>query len=74
MLYVVTHNFININQYGFVSKRLTCTQLLETQHDWCSGLYNRNIFDVSTIDFRKAFDVVPHNKLISEFAGLGVCS
>ena len=32
-----------------------------------------DIFDVITIDFRKAFNVVPHNMLVSKLADLGVC-
>ena len=32
-----------------------------------------DIFDVITIDFRKAFDVVPYNRLVSKLADLGVC-
>ena len=74
MHYVVTYNVININQQGFVPKRSTSTQLVETRYDWCSGLDNHGIFDVITIDFHKAFDFVPHTKLISKIAGLGVCS
>ena len=32
-----------------------------------------DIFDVITIDFRKAFDVVSHNRLVSKLGDLGVC-
>ena len=70
MRYVVTHNFTNINQHGFVPNRSTCFQLLETRHDWCSGLDNRDIFDAITIYFRKALDVVQHTESISKLSSL----
>ena len=54
MRYVVTHNVININKHGFVLKRSTCIQLLETRHDWCSGMDNCGIFDVITLDFSQS--------------------
>ena len=74
MHYVVTHNVIDINQHDFVPKKSTCTQLLDIQHDWCAGLDNRNIFDVITIDFHNAFDVVPQTKLVYKLGGLRVFS
>ena len=53
--------------------RLTCSQLLKTHYEWCSGVDEGGIFDVITIDFRKAFDVVPHLKLLSKVSNLGEC-
>lgn len=71
--FAALHGIINPNQHGFMSGKSTCSQLLETHFDWCSGLDDGGYFDVITIDFRKAFDVVPHNKLLSKLSCLGVC-
>ena len=71
--HAISNNIINHNQHGFIPGRSTCSQLLKTQYDWCSGLDECGIYDVIMIDFRKAFDVVPHNKLITKLHKLGVC-
>ena len=71
--HAISNKIINHNQHGFIPGRSTCSQLLETQYDWCSGLDEGDIYDVIMIDFRKAFDVVPYNKLITKLHKLGVC-
>ena len=70
--FALSHGIINPNQHGFVPKRSACTQLLEAHYDWCSGLDDNAIYDVITIDFRKAFDV-PHDLLLVKLSELGVC-
>ena len=51
----------------------TCSQLLEALYDWTSGLDVGDINDVVTIDFRKAFDVIPHDMLVHKLIAVGVC-
>ena len=75
---LITHNLINSNEHSFIYGKSTCSQLLETQYDWCFEMDEvkmdeGDIFDVITIDFRKAFDVVSHNRLVSKLGDLGVC-
>ena len=71
--HAISNNIINHNQHGSIPGRSTCSQVLETQYDLCSGLSEGGIYDVIMIGFRKAFDVVPHNKLITKLHNLGVC-
>ena len=71
--FFISQNKINPNQHGFIPGKSTCSQLLEAQNDWCLGLDAGNVYDVITIDFRKAFDVVPHDVLGQKLVGLGVC-
>ena len=73
MAFALSHNIINSSQHGFMPHRSTCSQLLETQYERCSGVDEGGIFDIITIDFHKAFDVVPHLKLLSKMSNLGVC-
>ena len=61
----INYNIINHNQHDFIPGRSTCSQLHAAQYDWCSGLDEGGIYGVIMIDFCKAFNVVPHNKLIT---------
>jgi hypothetical protein len=71
--YSSVYSIINHNQHGFFPGRSTSTQLLESQYEWRAALDNNIVSDVILIDFSKAFDVVPHSKLLNKLASLGVC-
>jgi hypothetical protein len=70
--YLNTNNLITPNQHGFLSKRSTCTNLLESTNDWNKALDRNLITDVVYIDFQKAFDSVPHPKLLKKLAMYGI--
>ena len=71
--FAVSHKILNENQHGFVPGKSTCSQLLEALYDWTSGLDVGDIYDVVTIDFRKVFDVIPHDILVRKLIAVGVC-
>ena len=54
------------NQYGFISGRSTVVQLIKVLDNWASGLDNENYTDAKHMDFKKAFDKVPHKRLINK--------
>ncbi|MCP3849730.1 MAG: hypothetical protein GY694_05770, partial [Gammaproteobacteria bacterium] len=59
-------------QHGFRSGRSCTTQLLEVMNDFTS-FYDDNLpFDVIYLDFKKAFDTVPHFRLINKLRGYGI--
>ena len=62
--HLLQYNLISRHQHGFVSKRSTCTNLLECLHDWSYNIQNKHGTDV--IDFKKAFDSVSHSKLMTK--------
>lgn len=62
--FAVSHKFLNKNQLGSVPDKSTCSQLLAALYDRTSGLIVGDIYDVVTIDFRRAFDVIPHDILV----------
>jgi ribonuclease P/MRP protein subunit RPP40 len=69
--YLRSNELINDSQHGFLRKRSTCTNLLDSIHDWAVALNYKHSVDVIYIDFRKAFDTVSHPKLISKLESYG---
>ena len=62
--YLRTNQLISKEQYGFLAKRYTGTQLLTTINDYTLQLLadNKMRIDAVYIDFAKAFDSVSHDK------------
>ena len=54
--YLLSNKLLNSNQHGFLSKRSTLTNLLESISDWTISLENRFANRVAYIDFSRAFD------------------
>lgn len=59
-------------QHGFTKGRSTTTQLLTTVHDFMMTLDHSGQIDAFFIDFIKAFDKVPHTKLIHKLKLTGL--
>ena len=72
MSYFLINNLFNNNQYGFIKGRSTVLQLLTIIDDWLINLENGNQIDVIYTDFEKAFDKVPHRRLLSKLKSYGV--
>ena len=53
-------------QFGFLKGRSTVTQLLQILDDWTETLESGGRIDVIYTDFEKAFDKVPHRRLLSK--------
>ena len=61
-------------QHGFLP-RISCKmQLMESLEDWTAALENGDPVDVAYLDFAKAFDSVPHERLLSKLKGHGISS
>ena len=70
--YLHVNKIINSAQHGFLHKHSTCTNLLESVHDWSVALNSQHSIDVVYIDFQKAFDTVSHAKLILKLEMYGI--
>ena len=70
--FLVQNHIISDQQLGFVPGRSTTLQLLRALEDWTAELDSGNEVDIIYIDFQKAFDSVPHKRLlrIIEFDGI----
>ena len=66
------HGILTPMNHGFRSKHSCESQLLITSHDIYQRLDRREQIDIGVLDFSKAFDTVPHRRLISklEFCGI----
>ena len=66
-------NFFTPHQlFGFLPKRSALQQLLLFTEKLLDGKNNRNEVDVIYMDFKKAFDSVSHNALLSKLQYLGI--
>ncbi len=60
------------HQHGFMNGRSTITQLLETLEYWSKSLDNGAAIDAIYLDFQKAFDSVPHQRLLRKIRSYGI--
>ena len=66
------NNFLSQQQYGFLSGRSTTLQLLHVLDKWTASLDQGKALDVVYIDFMKAFDSVPHQRLLAKLENYGI--
>ena len=60
------------SQHGFRSKRSCLTNLLIFMEEVAEQLDNGEAIDVLYLDFQKAFDKVPHVRLLAKLKEVGV--
>ena len=72
MGYLKDNNKINDAQYGFVQGKNTVTNLLSATDDWTAETDAGGCVDVLFLDFKKAFDSVPHVRLLGKCRELGL--
>ena len=53
-------------QYGFISGRSTSIQLIRVLEEWTEAIDKGHGVDCVYMDYQKAFDTVPHKRLISK--------
>ena len=63
---------ISPNQFGFLCGRSCTQQLLLFLNDIYDSAANKIQTDVLYLDFRKAFDTIPHNKLLEKLYKIGI--
>jgi len=59
-------------QHGFVKGRSCLTNLLEVLEHWTSCMDEGYGVDVIYLDYRKAFDTVPHQRLLTKLRMVGI--
>lgn len=72
MEYFCSNELFSNKQYGFIKGRSTVMQLLKILDQWTACLEERGHVDTIYTDFEKAFDKVPHRRLLSKLQSYGV--
>ncbi|KAK7088259.1 hypothetical protein V1264_022195 [Littorina saxatilis] len=72
MNHLDTHKILTEAQHGFRKFRSCETQLIETVHDIAKNLASEDQVDAILLDFSKAFDKVPHQRLFHKLDHYGV--
>ncbi len=74
MNHLDTHNILENSQHGFWPRWSCESQLVTTHHDITRLLDRRDVKQVDTIllDFAKAFDKVPHKRLVCKLQYYGI--
>jgi hypothetical protein len=66
------HELFSPRQFGFMSGRSTTLQLLRVMDHWTEILDNGGVINTIYMDFMKAFDKVPHRRLLSKLKSYGL--
>ena len=71
LAHMVKYKLFTKEQHGFVPKRNCATQLLESIETWCKVIEEQGYIDVIYTDFAKAFEAVPHKRLMRKVKSYG---
>ena len=72
MEYIIENEILTDYQHGFVPVRSCATQLLQCVDYWTDMLDQGHSVDTIYIDFAKAFDSVPHERLLEKAKRYGI--
>ena len=72
MNYFIENNLFSQSQYGFIKGRSAVIQLIKIIDEWTDALDKGYQTDILYTDFEKAFDKVPHRRLISKLKFYGI--
>ena len=70
--HMMTNDLFADEQHGFVPGRSCVTQLLVVLEEWTAYVEDRVNVDAIYLDFSKAFDSVPHERLLIKLAAYGI--
>ena len=65
-------SLLSTRQHGFRQNRSCITNLLWARESWINAVDNGNRIDVIFVDFSRAFDKVPHQRLIRKLGSYGI--
>ena len=72
VVHMIINNLICSEQHGFVPRKACVTNLLETVDFVTKNMSERIPTDIIFLDFAKAFDKVPHRRLLHKLECIGI--
>ena len=72
MRHLDKHKILTYRQHGFRTHHSCETQLIQTVHDIAQSLDRRTPLDMIIMDFSKAFDTVPHKRLLHKLRNFDI--
>jgi hypothetical protein len=72
MKHLEQHTILMDVQHGFRARRSTVTQLILTIHDMAKTIQGNKSVHAAVLDFSKAFDKVPHKRLVAKLQYYGI--
>ena len=72
LAHLIEQQLLAPEQHGFLPKRSCVTNLLEAYEIMCEALEDGVPIDVIYTDFCKAFDIVPHKRLLHKLQAYGI--
>ena len=72
MQHLKEEKLLSPKQHGFISGRSTVTQLLNYLDKCIQNTVDGHVVDAIYLDFAKAFDTVPHRRLIGKMEAYGI--
>ena len=72
--HIQINNLSNPYQHGFTKKRSPDTNLLQALNIWSDALSHHIPIDIVYLDYEKAFDKVPHERLVMQLEKYGITS
>ena len=70
--FLTNNELLTVKQHGFCKARSYLTNLLESFEEWTAALDNHYAVDVIYLAFKKAFDLVPHQRLLGKIKSYGI--
>lgn len=70
--HLYANDLVAREQHGFVRKKACVTNLIETMDKITSSLAYKRWIDLIFLDFAKAFDKVPHRRLVMKMEAYGI--
>lgn len=72
MNHMKKYKLFSKKQFGFISGRSTVLQLIKVLDKWTTAIDEGHAVDVVYCDFMKAFDRVPHRRLLEKISRYGI--